>query len=76
MPRFHFDLVGPKPVTDTQGLVFSDVQFAARVAEQLAADLFATRHELRGRASVVMSDGQQKDLVYCVAISDRTFKAA
>jgi hypothetical protein len=69
MPRFYFNLIGSKSVSDKHGLLFSDVQFAADVAERLAAELFAVRPELRGTASVLMLDGRRSDLTYCVAIA-------
>jgi hypothetical protein len=75
--RFHFHLVGPRPASDEDGLVLRDVQFAANFAEKLAADLFLVRPELRGNTSVVMTDGKQNAITYCVAIPpDHAIKAA
>jgi hypothetical protein len=69
MPRFYFDLIGSKSVSDKHGLLFGDQHVAAHVAEKLAAELFAVRPELRGTASVVMLDGRRSDLIYRVAIA-------
>ena len=68
MPRFFFDLVGPKLLADDSGLTFQDVRLAARFAEQLARDLSDTRPELRGSASVIVSDRPPNEFIYCVAI--------
>jgi len=68
MHRFFFDLVGRKVITDEHGLMFADVLLASRVAEKLAADLSSGRPDLRGSASVIVSDGKRNEFTYCVAI--------
>jgi hypothetical protein len=67
MPRFNFDLVGPRPVPDRQGMVFEDCRLAVRFANELAADLSAVRPELRGKAAVIMTD-EHRTITYCVAV--------
>jgi hypothetical protein len=68
MPRFNFDLVGPRPVPDRQGMIFQDCHVAGRFADELAADLSTVRPDLRGKASVVMTDEHRNLITYCVAI--------
>jgi hypothetical protein len=68
MPRFFFDLVGPKLVADDSGLTLEDARLAARLAEQLARELSDARPELRGSASVIVSDRGANEFTYCVAI--------
>ena len=69
MPRFNFDLVGPRPVPDRQGMIFQDCHVAGRFAQELAADIGFVRPDLCGRASVVMTDEHRHSITYCVAIS-------
>jgi hypothetical protein len=66
MPRFNFDLVGPRPVPDRQGMIFEDCH--VRFAQELAADIGAVRPDLCGIASVVMTDEHRNSITYCVAI--------
>jgi hypothetical protein len=68
MPKFKFDIAGPKPISDQAGLIFRDCSVAGRAAEELAADLGRVRPNLCGRASVVMSDENRSEITYCVAI--------
>ncbi len=68
MPRFNFDLAGPRPVTDRQGMIFQDCYIAGRFAAKLAAELSIVRPDLREKASVVMTDEGRNAITYCVAI--------
>ena len=68
MPKFKFDVTGPKPVSDQAGLIFRDCSVADRAAEALAADLGKVRPDLCGRASVVMTDEHRKLITYCVTV--------
>jgi hypothetical protein len=68
MPRFNFDLVGPRPVPDCQGMIFLDCSIAGCFAKELAADIGAVRPDLCGRASVVMTDEHRKLITYCVTV--------
>ncbi len=68
MPRFNFDLVGPHPVADQQGMIFEDCYTAGRYAEKLAAELSVVRSDLGGESSVVMTDANRNAITYCVAI--------
>jgi hypothetical protein len=65
MPRFNFDLAGPRPVPDRQGMIFRDCFVAGRFAENLAADIGAVRPDICGRASVVMTDEHWNSIMYC-----------
>lgn len=62
MPRFYFDLIDGKNITDDQGQELRNDGAAKHVAEKLARDIYKIRPELRGddfAISVRNEDGDE-----------------
>lgn len=49
MPRFYFDLVDGKTVSDVAGQLLRNEVMASQVADKLARDIYKIRPELRGK---------------------------
>lgn len=59
MPRYHFDLVDSKTVTDEGGAELSDDIQALDVAEVIARRLLKERPELKGRHFSILVTNQE-----------------
>jgi hypothetical protein len=62
MPRYHFDLIDSRTVADVGGRTLEDDIAAADAADNLAAELYKGRPELRGKDYAVLvtnADGEE-----------------
>lgn len=59
MPRYHFDLVDSKTVTDEGGAELPDDIAALDVAEEIARRLLTERPELRNRHFSILVTSQE-----------------
>jgi hypothetical protein len=68
VPRFYFELDGAERVADTRGRQFGNLVEAFRAANRLAREIAEVRPHLRGNTSVVMTERDHPDDLYCVSI--------
>lgn len=64
MPRFYFDLIDGKSVTDEAGQELRDTGAAMRVADKLARDIYKIRPELRGDDFAISVRDEAGDVVH------------
>jgi hypothetical protein len=63
MPRYHFDLVDHHTVEDHGGQILADDTTASDVADELAAQIFKVRPELRARGySILVTDREGREV--------------
>jgi hypothetical protein len=63
VPRYHFDLVDEKKVTDDGGTELPDHVDALDIADEIARRLRVTRPELRGRHFAILVTNQDGEEV-------------
>ncbi|MFB6452785.1 DUF6894 family protein [Bradyrhizobium tunisiense] len=63
VPRYHFDLVDSKTVTDEGGAELADDIQALDVAEEIARRLSQERPELRGRHFAILVTNQDREVI-------------
>ncbi|KRR17720.1 DUF6894 family protein [Bradyrhizobium retamae] len=61
MGRYYFDLQGAQKINDPGGFAFEDDLEAFQAAQRLAAELAATRPNLRGNTCVVLTRKDTED---------------
>lgn len=64
MPRYYFDLIDGKNISDEVGQELRDKGAAMRVADKLARDVYKIRPELRGDDFAISVRNEQGDEVH------------
>jgi hypothetical protein len=67
--RFYFRLEGTEQVVDRNGSLFADPVEAFKAAQKLARDVAEVRPDLRENTSIIVTERDRPNDLYCVSIA-------